>query len=229
MDREAGTGAQPAEVTPPAIGGAFQPGPSGRLPPLPGPFPADTQAGPLCDWRNACCSSRGGVTLPELAHMVQRPTGWPWALGRLSQDSHRKSAARLRHQKMGLAGNCSLPNVHWQPQCPKAEQRLGLRWEKNAFFARASQQPKGRRTELSLRFAAPKQVPIQTTTPVAANAHRQTTRGLFPCRSPVKQNQNWNRNKPRKPPTYRKTQKAGRITSESAKRRQSKTSRPRKC
>lgn len=169
MDGDAGTGPQPAEVTLPAVGGAFQPGPSGTDCHLfLGPFPAVTQAALLCNWRNACCSSWGGMKLPELAY----PGADAYRLGRGCWDTSPRSQLPgfppqvcSSSQKMELAGNCSLPNMHWQSQCPKARQRLGLRREKNAFFPRASQQPKERGTELSLRFAAPKHVPIQTTTP----------------------------------------------------------------
>lgn len=143
-----------------------------------GPFPADTQEGLLCCWRNNCCSSSGGRKSPHNRLILVLRLDRDTSRRSRSQQHHRTSAARLRHWKIGLTGNCSLPDVHGQSRRPRAGPRLDLHRERNAFFLRAPQQPrKNGGQHHSLRLAAPKHTGIQTTSPAAANAHGKTTRG----------------------------------------------------
>lgn len=123
------------------VGGSSNPG----LQPLPatshsaprGPFPADTQEGLLCCWRNNCCSSSGGRKSPHNRLILVLQLDRDTSRRSRSQQHHRTSAARLRHWKIGLTGNCSLPDVHGQSRRPRAGPRLYLHRERNAFFLRA--------------------------------------------------------------------------------------------
>lgn len=179
-DGERGAEGHSTEVTLWGGGGAqtqaLQPLPATSQSAPRGPFAADTQEGLLCDWRNNCCSSSGGmksqnrlILVPRLARDTSRRSR--------SQQDHRTSAARLRHWKIGLTETALSPTCTGNHDAPELGQDYTCT-EKETPSSREPPSSPGRTAAAPQSSSgSPQAHRIQTTSPAAAHAHRKTTRG----------------------------------------------------
>lgn len=156
--------------------------------------PADIQSSLLCNWINTCCSSLGGTRhFSKLANYGEDDTSadrqLPPRVGTETPTSPRsRLPARCRLPQVWINPACRellpSPKTHRQSRHPRGGQTLDLHRERNAFFPRASQQPKKneRKNTKSLHFAASKHEWILTmiisrkTASETANINRQATR-----------------------------------------------------